>query len=156
MLTAKDIMTKDVITVLSDTAMTRAVRLLLQNNVNGIPVVDGTNKLVGIICQSDLIAQQKDFPLPSFFTLVDSFIALPSSKKLEQEVNKIAAVSVGQAMTADPVTVTPDTGIDKIATLMVDNNYHTIPVVDGDNLVGIVGKEDVLRTLIPGMISSDS
>ena len=51
-------------------------------------------------------------------------------------------------MTPDPVTVKPDTGIEHVAALMVEKNYHTLPVVDGDQLVGIVGKEDILRTLI--------
>jgi len=53
-------------------------------------------------------------------------------------------------MTVKPVTVNPDTDIDVVASLMVDKKIHTIPVVDANgNLVGIVGKEDILRTLIP-------
>ena len=51
-------------------------------------------------------------------------------------------------MTARPVTVNPDTGIEEIAAFMVEKNYHTLPVVEAGKLVGIVGKEDVLRTLI--------
>jgi len=51
-------------------------------------------------------------------------------------------------MTPDPVTVNSDTGIEEIAALMVEKNYHTLPVVDAGKLVGIVGKVDVLRTLI--------
>jgi len=64
-------------------------------------------------------------------------------------VKKISAVTVSQAMTPNPVTVRPDTVIEVVAALMVDSNYHTIPVVEGGKLVGIVGKEDVLRTLVP-------
>ena len=41
--------------------------------------------------------------------------------------------------------------IDKVAALMVEENYHTLPVVDGGRLVGVVGKEDILRTLLPGV-----
>ena len=55
---------------------------------------------------------------------------------------------VADAMTLDPVTVNPETGIEHVAALMVEKNYHTLPVVDGGKLVGIVGKEDILRTLI--------
>ncbi len=53
-------------------------------------------------------------------------------------------------MTPDPVTVRPNTSIEQIAALMVDDNFHTLPVVDEEKLVGIVGKEDLLRTLLPG------
>ena len=51
-------------------------------------------------------------------------------------------------MTNDPVGVAPDTGIETLAALMVDSNFHTLPVVEKGKLVGVVGKEDVLRTLV--------
>jgi len=69
-------------------------------------------------------------------------------KQIEKQAQKIAAVTVAQAMTPNPVTVQPDTAIEEVAALMVDKNFHTIPVVDEGELVGIVGKEDVLRTLM--------
>ncbi|MFO7667934.1 MAG: CBS domain-containing protein [Desulfobacterales bacterium] len=149
MLTVKDIMKTDVISVSPETEITYATKLLLENHINGVPVIDKNGKLVGIICQSDVIAQQKKLPIPSFFSFLDGFISLSSMKNLEKEVKKISAVAVSQAMTPNPVTVRPDTVIEVVAALMVDSNYHTIPVVEGGKLVGIVGKEDVLRTLIP-------
>jgi CBS domain-containing protein len=150
MLKAKDIMTTEPITVSPETEIAHATKLLLENRINGVPVIDETGKLVGILCQSDLIAQQKKLPVPSFFTFLDGFIPLTSMKQFEKEVQKIAATTVSQAMTPNPVVVRPDTGIEEVAALMVDNNFHTIPVVDKGALVGIVGKEDILRTLIPG------
>jgi CBS domain-containing protein len=87
--------------------------------------------------------------MPSVFTLLDGFIPLQSSKDLEKTVKKIAATVVKDAMTPDPVTVGPDTDIEEIAGLMIDKSYHTIPVVEDNKLVGIIGKEDILKTLIP-------
>ncbi len=150
MLKVKDIMTKELITVSPDTEIVQATKLLLGNRINGIPVTDETGKLVGILCQSDLIAQQKKLPIPSFFTFLDGLITLSSMKQIEKQVQKIAAITVAQAMTPNPVTVRPETDIEKVAALMVDKNFHTIPVVDEEELVGIVGKEDILKTLIPG------
>jgi CBS-domain-containing membrane protein len=149
MLTVKDIMKTDVISVSPETEITHATKLLLENHINGLPVIDKNEILVGIICQSDVIAQQKKLPIPSFFSFLDGFISLSSMKNLEKEVKKISAVTVSEAMTPNPVTVRPDTLIEVVAALMVDSNYHTIPVVEGGKLVGIVGKEDVLRTLVP-------
>jgi len=149
MLKVKDIMTKEMITVSPETEIVHATKLLLENRINGVPVTDETGKLVGILCQSDLIAQQKKLPVPSFFSFLDGLITLTSMKHFEKEVQKIAAITVAQAMTPNPVTVRPDTDIEAVAALMVDNNFHTIPVVDEGELVGIVGKEDILRTLIP-------
>jgi len=150
MLKAKDIMTKEPITVSPETEIVHATKLLLENRINGVPVIDETGKLVGILCQSDLIAQQKKLPVPSFFTFLDGLITLTSMKQFEKEVQKIAAITVSQAMTPNPVVARPDTGIEEVAALMVDSGFHTIPVVDQGALVGIVGKEDILKTLIPG------
>ena len=149
MLKVKDIMTKELITVSPETEIVHATKLLLENRINGVPVTDETGKLLGILCQSDLIAQQKKLPVPSFFTFLDGLITLTSMKQFEKQVKKIAAITVAQAMTPNPVAVRPDTDIEAVAALMVDNNFHTIPVVDEGELVGIVGKEDILRTLIP-------
>ena len=148
MLKAKDIMTREVITISPDTEIAQVAKLLLTKRINGVPVVNDTGELVGILCQSDLIIQQKNIPIPSLFTLLDGFIPLTSSKKLDKEVEKIMATKAEDAMTANPVSVNPDTGIEEIAALMVEKNYHTLPVVDAGKLVGIVGKEDVLKTLI--------
>ena len=148
MLKAKDIMTKELITVSPGTEITHAAKLLIEKGINGIPVLDD-EKLVGIICQSDLIFQQKKISIPSLFTLLDGFIPLKSDKHFEKEIKKIAATTVDQVMTPNPVTIKPDTSIEDIASLMVDKNIHTLPVVDGEKLVGIVGKEDILKTLMP-------
>lgn len=148
MLKAKDIMTKDIVTVTPETEIVQAAGILLKNRINGLPVVDNTGKLVGILCQSDLIVQQKRIPVPSLFTLLESYVSLSSVKRIDKEVEKIAAITVKQAMTANPVTVSPETEIEDIAGLMVDRKYHTLPVVDGGKLVGIIGKEDVLKTLL--------
>jgi len=155
MQTAKDIMTHDVITVSPDTDITQATRILLENRINGLPVVDAKGRLVGIVCQSDMIAQQKRIPLPSLFTLLDGYITLTSAKQFEKEVQKIAATRVEQAMTPKPVTVSPDTPLEDIASLMVGKKLHTLPVVDQGKLVGIIGKEDMLRTLMSGASQAD-
>lgn len=150
MLRVKDIMTRDPLTVSPDTEIVQAARLLLEKRYNGVPVVDDAGELIGILCQSDLITQQKRIPTPSVFTLLDGFIPLKSARHMEKQIKKIAAATVADAMTPHPVTVSPDTTIEEVAALMVDRNFHTLPVVDKGKLVGIVGKEDVLKTLIKG------
>nr|WP_319490282.1 CBS domain-containing protein [uncultured Desulfobacter sp.] len=148
MKTAKDIMEKEVISITPETDISQAVELLLKNHINGVPVVDQDGVLKGILCQSDLIFQQKTISLPPILTFLDGIIPLSSSKKLENEMKKIAAGTVAQAMAPDPVTVTPDTPVSDIAAMMVERHFHTIPVVEDGKVIGVVGKEDVLRTLI--------
>jgi CBS domain-containing protein len=148
MLKAKDLMTRDVITVTPDTEVTEIARLLLEKRFNGVPVVNQKGDLVGMICQSDLIAEQKKLPIPSVFTILDAFIPIYLPGKTEKEVQKIAAMKASQAMTPNPVTVDPEAGIDEIASIMVNKSIYTIPVLEGGKLVGVIGKEDILRTLV--------
>ncbi len=148
MLQVKDIMTTDLITVSPEAEILQAAKVLLGNHINGVPVVDEAGKLVGLLCQSDLIAQQKRLPIPSVFTFLDGIFTTSSAKQIEKQVQKIAAITVAQAMTADPTHLTPEMSIEIAAGLMVDKGFHTLPVLDGDDLVGIVGKEDILSTLL--------
>ena len=149
MITVRDIMTNELITVTQDMDIAGAAKTLLDNRINGVPVVDDSGQLVGILCQSDLITQQKKLPIPTLFTFLDGLIRLTSMKQLEKQVGKIAALTVSEAMTPNPVTVKLDTRLETVAALMVDSNFHTLPVVEDSNLVGVIGKEDVLRTLLP-------
>lgn len=147
MLKAKDIMTSGALTLEPENDVATAAKLMLEKHLNGLPVVDGDGKLVGVICQSDLVAQQKTISMPSLFTILDGFISFSSNEELEREVNKIAATKVEHAMTPDPITIEPDTSIEKIADLMVERKFYTLPVVENGKLVGVVGKEDVLKVL---------
>lgn len=149
MLKVKDIMTTRLITVTPETEILQAARLMLENRINGVPVVNRSEKLVGILCQSDLIAQQKRLPIPSYFTFLDGVFSMSSMKQIQKQAQKIAAATVAQAMTSDPVFVGPDMSIEVVANLMVDKGFHTLPVIADGRLVGVVGKEDVLRTLMP-------
>ena len=151
MIKAKDIMTKDVITVQPETEVVQAAKLLLEHHINGLPVVDKEGRMKGIICQSDLVVQQRKIPLPSFFIMLDSFIPLTSSKTIKKELQKMSAITVKDAMTPDPITVGPETGLEDIATMMVKHKIHTLPVLDQGRIVGIIGKEDILRTLMSDM-----
>ena len=145
----KDIMTIKVIVLTPDTGIGEAAKILMDNHINGAPVLDKEGKIVGILCRDDLISQQKKLPLPSYFVVLDGIIPMISSKHIEKEMDKIAATNVEHAMTTKPITVTPETDIEVVAGLMVDKKIHTLPVIDsGGALVGIVGKEDLLKTLI--------
>lgn len=153
---AKDIMETNIICFTPDTEITRAVEILLNNHINGAPVVDIHGELVGILCQSDLIFQQKEIPIPPIFAILDGLFPLSSSKKLDDQFKKMAATTVEQAMVKKVTSVSPDTPLSSIATLMVEKHFHTLPVVEDKKLVGIIGKEDVLKTLMPPALDPDA
>ena len=86
-----------------------AARILLDKHINGAPVIDPDGALMGILCQSDLVAQHKKWPVPTLLTLLDSFVRLTSNKQMEKQARKIAALTVAEAMSPDrlPCSRTP-------------------------------------------------
>ena len=93
MLKVINIMTTELITVSQETEIWQAAKVLIGNYINGVPVVDEARKLVGILCQSDLIAQQKRLPIPSFITFMDGLFSTSSAKQIEKQIQKIAAIN---------------------------------------------------------------
>ncbi|OQY49446.1 MAG: hypothetical protein B6240_03200 [Desulfobacteraceae bacterium 4572_87] len=149
MLNASDIMTTDVMTVKKETPLSNLAEILYKNHINGVPVVDNEGLLIGIICESDLIKKDKKLHIPTVVALFDAVFYLESSKKMEKEIQQLSATTVEDLFTRKVVTVDEKTPIDEIATLMTREKYYTIPVMDGERLVGVVGKGDVIRTFVP-------
>lgn len=150
MLTAKDIMTKDVITVKKDTGVSELADILTKNRISGAPVVDDSGRLLGVVTESDLVEQSKSLHLPTVFTILDSVIFLESAKHFEKELKKMTGAKVEDIYTEKSVAVGLDTPIREIATIMAEKKVYTIPVIDGDKLVGIIGKADVVRASAKG------
>ena len=148
MLNASDIMTTQVITVKEETPLKELAEILYKNRINGVPVVDDEGLLLGIICESDLIRKDKKLHIPTVVALFDAVFYLESSKNIEKEIKQISATTVSDLFTREVVTVDEKTAIDEIATIMTQKKIYTIPVMDGERLVGIVGKGDVIRTFI--------
>ncbi len=147
MLNAGDIMTSEIITVKKETSLKELARILYQRNINGVPVVDDEGRLIGIICEIDLIKKDKRLHIPTVVAVFDAVIYLESSKSFKKELERINATVVGDLYTKKVTTVDEKTPIDQIATLMTNEKIYTIPVLDGDRLVGVIGKADLIRTL---------
>ena len=145
---ASDIMTKDVITVSKKTTVAELANLLAANNIGGTPVVDGQGHLLGVVTESDLIDQTKKVHIPTVITILDSVIYLENPEKMEKEMLKMAGATVGDIFTENPETVVEETPLEEIATIMSEKNIHTLPVVRDSELVGIIGKGDIIKTLI--------
>lgn len=143
MLKAKDIMTKDVITIKPEATVEELARLLIKQKISGVPVVDDKDNLIGIVTENDLISQNKRLHIPTIIRLFDAFITVGLGR-MEDEIKRMTAVTVGEICTKKVVTITEETLLDEIATIMSERNIHLLPVVRGKVLVGIVGKADIV------------
>ncbi len=147
MLTAKDIMTKDVISVKPDTSIEALSSLLVKYEISGVPVVDDSGALYGIVTDNDLISRNKRLHIPTVVSFLDAAIYLESSKKFEQEVKRLTATRVGDICVRKVVTIGEDTTVVDIATIMTEKKVHLLPVVKAGKLAGIVGKRDMVKAV---------
>jgi len=147
MLTAKDIMTKDVLTVKPDTSIEELSSILVKNEISGVPVIDDAGTLYGIVTENDLISQNKRLHIPTVVSFLGAAIYLESSKKFEEEVKRVCATKVGDICSRRVVSISEDTTIIDIATIMAENKVQLLPVVRAGKVVGIVGKRDMVKAI---------
>ena len=147
MLTAKDIMTSEVITVKPDLSVEKLAEILWENKISGVPVLDDDDTLVAVVTENDLIDQTKKIHIPSVITLLDSVIFLESAEKMEKQIKKITGATVADICAEKLISVSEETPLNEIATIMAQKGVHTLPVLCGDKLVGVVGKSDIIKTL---------
>lgn len=147
MLTAKEIMSGEVITVNEELGVSDLAALFWEKRIGGAPVVDSGGKLLGVVTESDLIDQSKRVHIPTIMSVLDSMIFLENPAKLDKEIKKMTGSRVKDIYSPSVVTVEQDTPMDEVASIMADQKIHTLPVVDGEKLVGVIGKADIIRNL---------
>jgi CBS-domain-containing membrane protein len=151
MLQARDIMTKEVITVSPETTVLDLAQLLADHKINGAPVVDSQGRLVGVVTQNNLIDRAKKFELPHVISILDAHFYLERPSTFKKNLEKLMGNLVADIMTAPPITISDDVEVDEIATIMARRRVHTLPVLKGDKIIGIIGKIDIIRALSQGV-----
>jgi len=134
-------MTIDVIAVSPKTKINQVATLLFENNLTGVPVVDNSNKVVGIVTEYDLMGPGIDF--------IRSPQEIKSSASaIKQQVDTLLAGTVDSIMTQTVETVTGDTDLATLTDLIISKRINPVPVVDDDNtLVGIISRSDLVKLL---------
>ncbi|MDH5510632.1 MAG: CBS domain-containing protein [Nitrospinota bacterium] len=145
---ASDIMTREPYTVSAEMTVRDLTLALAEKNFSGAPVLDKEGRLIGVVTSSDLIYQRKKLHMPTVFTLFDAIIPLGGLHEVEEQMEKMLGRNVADIMTPDPVTVTEETPMEEIATIMTEGHKHMLPVMKGETLVGVIDRWDVLRAIV--------
>lgn len=148
MLTAADVMTRDVITVRAETNVRELAELFASHRISCCPVVDANGDLIGIVTETDLIEQDKNLHIPTVVSIFDWVIYLESDRKFEKELKKMTAQTVRDIYTRNVKTVDASAPVSDLADIMSSGKVHAVPVVDGKKVVGIVARIDLIRTMI--------
>src|SRR5512136_3022153 len=115
MLTAGDVMTREVITVKKETTIRDLAELFARHRISSAPVVDNGGNLIGIVTETDLVEQDKSLHIPTVISLFDWVIYLESDKKFEKDLKKMTGQTVGDIYSQEVETVSPTTPVSDVA-----------------------------------------
>lgn len=132
---ARDIMTRTVLSVTPDHSVRHAAQIMLDHHISGLPVIDDSGKLVGMLTEGDLLRRTELGPAAAW----------SQGRQSAEDYIRTHGWSVGDVMTTHALTITETTPMAQIAAMMSTNDIKRVPVIDGDKVVGIVSRADILR-----------
>ena len=138
-----DIMQMDWPTLRPEQTVEDAIKLFAESGISGVPVVEG-GTLAGIVTEGDLIFQDAEIKAPGFLDILGGLIPLGNWEEYRQEALKSAGVTVGEVMTRDVITVSPDDSLSEAATIMAEERIKLLPVTEERQLRGVVTRMDIL------------
>ncbi|MCL4861651.1 MAG: CBS domain-containing protein [Caldilineaceae bacterium] len=148
----RDVMSSPAITVTPQTGIQEVARLMRENQISGVPVVNAAGALVGIVTELDLIARNAPLRQPSYLTFLSAMIPLNPSeyRQYKEQALQALASNAGELMGHDDLeaaTVSPDTDMDEVMRRMLNPKLTLLPVVQDGRVVGVITRTDVVRLI---------
>ncbi|MGI5912294.1 MAG: CBS domain-containing protein [Syntrophomonadaceae bacterium] len=145
---AREIMTKEVITAKPDDNIDEVARILLENKISGIPVINAEKQVIGIISEKDLMIKASELKIPFYITLFDSIIFMENPIRFKEDIKRFTASQVKDVMNKKVIVVEEDTPVSQIVQIMQNKRINRVPVTRHGKLVGIISRNDILKTLV--------
>jgi len=148
---AKDVMSRTVVSIPDSCTLADVVETMLEHDVSGVPVVDSTGRLVGIVTEGDLLRRRElgtEAKRPRWLQF------LVSPRSLAEEYAHAQGRSVREVMTPQVAIVGENAELDEIVRMMERYRVKRLPVMSEGRLVGIVSRADLVRALAKGLVES--
>ncbi|MEO0853897.1 MAG: CBS domain-containing protein [Cyanobacteria bacterium J06648_11] len=148
--TVADVMTRDPIAVKPDTSLQDALQILAEKQIGGLPVLDDTGVVVGLLSEDDLMVRESGVTPPPFVKFLDLVVYLQNPMQHERELHKALGQTVGEVMSDRPLTVSADLALPEAAQILHDKRLNRLLVTDGDRLAGVITRGDIVRAMAAG------
>lgn len=142
-----ELMTREVVTVTPETSVKSAAQLMLQYNVSGLPVVEDSGKLVGIVTEGDLLRRSETGTERHRGRWLELFVG---PGQIADEYIHACGRKVGEVMTPDVYAVPEDASLEALVALMEQYHIRRLPVTRDGHVIGIVSRANLLHALIAG------
>ncbi|WP_350343428.1 CBS domain-containing protein [Proteinivorax tanatarense] len=142
-----EVMNKEVVSISKDASVEEATKLMIEKSVGGLPVVDGENKVVGMITEKDLLTRHKEFVPPPYVDILGAFVYLEDPTRANERLKKSLSSSIEDVMSTPVFSVNPEDDVQLVLGFMVEQGFNRIPVEEEEKLVGIVSRGDILKGL---------
>lgn len=145
----RDIMTSPAITVQANTRIPEVARLLRAHQISGMPVLDDSGALLGIVTDHDLILRNAPVREPRYFAILSGYIplSLDEHRHYKEQLRHTMAVTAGDMTEPGIPTVTPETPLEQAMELMLDPKVTMLPVLTNGEVVGVVTRTDLVRLI---------
>ena len=141
---AVDVMTRNVVSVKLDSSVFEAAQRMILNRISGLPVLDASGKLVGVVTEGDLLRRAETATERHRPSWLEFFLG---QGRLATEYVRTHGRKVGDVMTPGPETIVEETPLDEIVTVMEQKRIKRLPVMRGDKMVGIVSRANLVQAL---------
>jgi CBS domain-containing protein len=122
-------------------------RVMLEQDVDGVPVVGAAGELLGMVTRADLVAKHAKVHLPLYFAILGTVVPI-DRRRTDADMRRVLATTAQDLMDEDVPTISPDSGLDDAATMMEERRTSAIPVTENGRLVGLIDHADIIRILL--------
>jgi len=145
---ARDVMTSAVVSIRPDDCVLAAGEVMLRHDIGGLPVVDGSGRLVGIVTERDFLRpvhRNTSYRRPRWLEI------LTGEAKVNEVHGRVAACKIAEVMTENPITVSDETPLEDVVRIMDKHEINRLPVLREGKLVGMIARSDLLRALVESL-----
>jgi CBS domain-containing protein len=145
----REIMSSPAITVSPTTEIREVARVMRENVISGVPVVDGNSALLGVITEIELISRNAPVHEPRYIAVLSAYIPLnlEEHRQYKEQLRQALAISASELMRSEVETITPDAPIEDALEAMVNPEVTMLPVVEHGRVIGVVTRTDLVRLI---------
>ncbi|MEZ4865464.1 MAG: CBS domain-containing protein [Caldilineaceae bacterium] len=145
----REMMSSPAVTVTPETKIPEIARLMREKQISGLPVVDGTSKLLGLITELDLIERNAPLKEPRYLAVLAGLIpvSLDEYSDYREQVRHVLATNAQEIMSKPAHIVTPATDMETVMRLMMDPTNTLLPVVENEQVIGVITRTDLVRVI---------